>query len=49
MDRKIQKHKKKLKLFCINDNEKTKQEDRLLLKSYLEILFPNRQLWEVDQ
>ncbi|MGN0031866.1 MAG: Stealth CR1 domain-containing protein [Candidatus Gastranaerophilaceae bacterium] len=46
MDRRINKHKKKLKLFCINDNEKTHQEDREKLKDYLEFLFPKAQEWE---
>ena len=47
MDRTIHRHRKKLKLFCINDNEKTKQENRKLLKSYLEFLFPEKQSWEL--
>lgn len=47
MDRKINSHAKKLKLFCINDNERATQENRLLLKPYLEFLFPNKQDWEI--
>ncbi|MBR6722254.1 Stealth CR1 domain-containing protein [bacterium] len=49
MDREINRHSKKLKLFCINDTENTKQEDRELLKSYLEFLFPQKQSWELQQ
>ncbi len=46
IDRKIQKHKKKLKLFCINDDENTLPQDREKLKDYLEFLFPDKQEWE---
>ena len=46
MDNKIQQHKKKLKLFCINDCETTIDEDRRNLKMYLESLFPIKAAWE---
>lgn len=34
------------KLFCINDNENTRDEERVLLKGFLAALFPIQQLWE---
>ncbi|MBQ9245567.1 hypothetical protein IJ182_04795 [bacterium] len=46
MDEYIQIHSPKLKLFCINDNENTFQENRDTLKIYLEYLFPERAPWE---
>lgn len=36
------------KLFCINDNEKTKEEDRVNLKYLLAMLFPMPAIWEKD-
>lgn len=47
LDNLIKRHSPKLKLLCINDNEKTKPEDRQTLNSYLETLFPDKQEWEL--
>jgi len=48
MNRIITRHSPKLKLFCINDNENTLQENRETLGLYLSKLFPDRQPWELD-
>lgn len=48
MDRLINKNMPKLKLFCINDNENTLQENRERLGAYLKQLFPKKQEWELD-
>lgn len=47
MNRLILRHRPKLKLFCINDNEQTYQENRENLVSYLSYLFPKKQPWEL--
>lgn len=49
MDKEIKRHGDKLKLFCINDNELTKDEDRRTLKPYLETLYPTKADWEKDE
>ena len=48
IDRNILKHGRKLKLFCINDDEKSSFENRSALKSYLEFLFKHKAEWELD-
>lgn len=47
MNEKIQKYKEDLKLFCINDDEKSSPEDRKKLENYLSFLFPDKQEWEL--
>ena len=44
----VEKHTPVLKLFCINDNEYTLQENREMLKPYLDCLFCEKQDWEID-